>query len=154
MRQQDAETTDGFSLVEMLVALAIIGLAAAIALPSVSSRKTQTPDRLVTQVAHLAQTARLRAMSSGMPTEVIIDITQNHLRLDPGGENLSLPDHITMAAVVGRDAQTTADIGRIVFFPNGGATGGEITLGETTGRKASLRVHWLTGAVKSINDVR
>lgn len=149
-----ADREDGFSMVEMLVVLTIIGVASAIALPNLMPRSVNSPERQTAAAMQLAQTARMRAISSGKPVSIVIDSQSNDVRLEPGTEVLKLPPSISMEAVVGRDSKTTVDRGSITFFTNGGATGGQITFGDKSGRRSALRVDWLTGAMKEIDDAR
>ena len=154
MTRLSTDRANGFSMVEMLVVLAIIGLAAAIALPNLMPRGAQSLERLTAAAMQLVQTARLRAISSGNSVAVVIDVKSNGIRLEPGSQMLELPPNIAMEAVVGRDSGTTVDRGTIAFFPNGGATGGQITFVDSLGRGSALRVEWLTGAVKEVDDAR
>ncbi|MBV7518877.1 GspH/FimT family pseudopilin [Ensifer sp. ENS12] len=154
MTRKPADHDNGFSIVEMLVVLAIIGLAAAIALPNLLPRRGQRPELIAAAAMQLAQTARLRAVSSGSSVSVVIDVAQNLLKLEPGVQMLTVPPGVAMEAIVGRDSTTTVDRGSIVFFPNGGSTGGQITFGDSSGRSSVLRVDWLTGSLKEIGNER
>jgi general secretion pathway protein H len=152
MTPQQADNANGFSIIEMLVVLAIIALSAAIALPGLTLWKAPTSQRLASAATQLTQTARLRAITSGTPTAVIIDITKSILRLEPGNELIKLPPGISVSAVVGKDMRTTVERGSIMFFANGGATGGKIAFTDASGHATELHVHWLTGAITGAAD--
>ena len=97
----------GFTLIEMLVVLALIALVAALALPRLGSPTSLTShEQLRSALAALAD-ARSAALTSGRTQAV-----------EP--------------AALGTKARYAADIGssaRIIFYPDGSSSGGTLTLG-------------------------
>ena len=73
----------GFTLVEMLVVLTVLLLAATAIAPSLVSMK-QTSDRreTIAAIKRLAETARERAVSSGQTTQVIYDETTKQFQIE------------------------------------------------------------------------
>ena len=131
---------DGFTLIEVLVVLTIIALAAAIAAPRFDFLKGALMRRDAAGLLSDLKTLREDAMYSG---------TQTSLRLTRGGYLIE-PARVARALwggeAVSIDARPRWDGGEskdIVFFPDGSSTGGEVTLGDAT-RKIVFTVDPLT----------
>lgn len=135
----------GFTLVEMLVVLAILGVTLAISLPYAARGgagfKLRADARLL---ASKLREARERALSTRRPASV-------EILLDPPGLSLAGEPPLRFAAAKQVTVVSARGVGEgdhpvILFEPTGGATGGLVQL--TSGsRRINLRVGWLTGAI-------
>ena len=136
----------GFSLVEMLVVLAILGLAVGIGAPSIggifpSHRLNAAAEALAGEIALL----RIEAQRTGRPTSLAFDEeTRRFLSTRPGAPTLAMPEWQVMV-----EAGTPARVGpgEIRFLPDGGSTGARITLSGSGGTRL-LVVSRATGAVR------
>ena len=121
-------TQRGFTLVELLVALTIVALMAAVALPNLSSLLRPDIDRTTRRVALAIRDHRTAAMRSGR----LVNLTAEQLTsLLPAG-----------TAIASDELGETG----LVFLPTGGSTGGRIVLAASDGRRA-VNIDWLTGRV-------
>jgi general secretion pathway protein H len=142
----------GFTLLELLVVLAIIGLVLAIVPPNLmkgSGAQTLKADtRLV--VSGL-QYARTRAISLNVPVALVIDSQTRRLSIDGKQQIGNLSASTELSALNGQRVWQTGAETAIHFLPDGGSTGGEILLSyhETRYR---LSVNWLTGAVTTSRE--
>ena len=117
------EAERGFTLIEMLVVLTVLGLAAA-----VMATQSGGADRFARERSALAfraaiDAARRDARSSGRPAIV-----------RPAG----IDDRARIAGAV------FAHSGMLAFYPDGSSSGGMIMLGD----RPLLTIEWLTGEVR------
>lgn len=130
----------GFTLIEMLVALAILGLATAV-VAGFLPRNHATLD-LTAAADGLADTLRgasARAMARQVPVMFTASADGHGYALD--GATAQLPPDVTILLPA-----------PIRFAPDGSASGGEARLAAGS-RMRVLRVDWLTGQV-SVADAR
>ena len=136
----------GFSLVEMLVVLALIALTLTLSLPySQSSGLHRRLSAEAQMVAARLRETRSLALSSRQPQYLVIDVEHRAIR-GPGHQ-----PNIVLEAVQNVILTTADDLivdrqGAIGFFPDGRATGGAITL-ERDKAKRIVSVNWLTGSI-------
>ncbi len=110
----------GFTLLEMLVVLAITGLIAGLLYPQIETARFAVRQRLVReQVAAGIAAARSAAMRSGAPVALSAD---THALVIAGSRRIV----VTSTDPLSIRPQT------ILFYPDGSTTGGRLTLG--TGR--------------------
>jgi general secretion pathway protein H len=140
------EGTAGFSLVEMLVVLAILGLAVGIGAPSLggivpSRRLNAAAEAIVGEIALL----RIEAQRTGRAMSLAFDEeTRRFVSARPGAPVLAMPEWRVLV-----ETGTSARVAprEIRFLPDGGSTGARITLSGSGGTRI-LVVGRATGAVR------
>ena len=140
-----AKPAGGFTLVELLVVLAIAGLVLAVAVPT-SMRffdSMQTRQAARTTMAMLVA-ARERALSSGRPQDVMVRPATGELWSEE--REYEIPGSLRVT-VHGAAELNHADVGVIRFYPEGGASGGGIDLRRRDGDGTAINVDWLVGRV-------
>lgn len=132
--------TDGFALIEVTLALVLIALLAALALPGLV-RSTGAGALRVTemQVSALLRDARTAAITTGAATAAVVDRRGRTVRAAAIGAAVALPS----------GTAARLEPAAIRFFADGRSSGGTLTLATATTR-ATIAVSPDTGAV----DVR
>jgi len=139
-----ADATAGFTLVEMLVVLAIMALVAAIAAPGlVSNYRTKNVETLASEITMRLRLSRTSAIASARPKQVVVDLGARVIRF---GERdiVTLPDDVKMTVVTGQETVVAGRQTVLTFLPDGSASGMDIAL-QQKGRTARIAVNWLTG---------
>jgi general secretion pathway protein H len=121
-RRDAAPASAGFTLIELVVVLAIVGMALAMAVPLVGKRLPGAALAVATtEIRDALRSARSTAIAQDRPVV---------FRGDAGGGYWLDRRHYALG-----DTRVTTEGGtRIAFFPSGGASGGRIVLTSTAGR--------------------
>jgi general secretion pathway protein H len=135
----------GFTIVELLVAITIIGLVLAVAVPS-SMRSYQSMQyrSAVTDVISILTSARHAAVNQGTAQDVKINTVTGELRL--GTTVKFLPSDINVV-VHSVGELNEGNVGVIRFYPEGGSSGGGVDLELPTRSAVRINVDWLMGRV-------
>jgi general secretion pathway protein H len=146
MNRRDG-SQDGFTLIEAVCAMAIIGLIAAVLLPNIP-RQTSRPrlEAYAIQVATLLKADRNAAIGKRQVVATLIDAPSRLLRSGATGEVLRVPDDVRVDSVLPRSCNDRAVGGEIDFFPSGMSCGGVIGLSRGDSG-FEVQVNWLTGKV-------
>ena len=137
----------GVTLLELLIVLSIMAIVAAMVVPmfggGVSTGELKGAAR---QVAAGLRLARSEALATRQETRVVLDLERRTFKADPEPREHALPSAIELKLFTAQSDLVSDRVGAIRFFPDGGSTGGRITLavGE---RKYDVDVDWLSGRV-------
>jgi general secretion pathway protein H len=137
----------GFSLLELLVVLAIIGLILAL-VPGFMLRDQPGlgVDVSAREIADALRQARSHAMVQNRDQLFTLDTEQRLFRIGGQRAPVQMNRNIEVTFQTARSETIGETIGQIRFFPDGSATGGRIglTLGD---QHVEVVVDWLTGLV-------
>lgn len=140
---------DGFTLLEMMVVLAVMGMLAALSLPHLRLTGPDAATAARDLAAALTGT-RVEALAAGRPARFTIDLASGHYTAPTAGKGGpiegAVPPGLSFRLITARE-EARASTGTITFFPDGGATGGEFLL-TGRGRDARVEIDWLTGAIR------
>ena len=148
----DLERCAGFTLIEVIVTLAILGLALVI----VVGYKAPWSSGLglkgtASELASQLRLARSTAIASNRPVAFDLDVTDHLYRVGTGATR-RLPANLSIKLLTISGESRDANVGDIRFNPDGSSTGGRIALADGKQRVA-VGVDWLTGRV-SVADLR
>jgi general secretion pathway protein H len=139
--------TRGVSLLEMLLVVGLIAiagtLAAMVLTGGLDGMRLRSSSK---EIAAELRYTRAQAIATGQPQLFTID-PRAHRWQAPNDRDGEIPSSLAVNFTGAREAQVRAGEGGILFFPDGGSTGGRVQL---QAKKAAWRIDvaWLTGEVK------
>ena len=137
----------GVTLVELLVVLMLMAIIAAIAIPmlgpGVSNAELRSAAR---QVAAGLRMARDDAVATRTDTRLTLDLEHRTFQIERDPRVHALPRELEMKLFTAQSDIVDEHVGAIRFYPDGGSTGGRVTLSAGE-RKFDVDVDWLTGRV-------
>jgi general secretion pathway protein H len=145
----------GFTLLELMVVLVIVSLlAVAIGGSAGTFFSTMEYRDAVRELSSAAKKARLQSRSQGKPIDLVVDPTLNRFALTEQPERLVASDYkmlakdLSIGLVFAAEISPGANRGAIRFYPEGGSSGGEISIQRPSGAGTRLVVDWLIGDVQ------
>lgn len=143
----------GFTLVELLVVIAImgvmlwlIGVGARPVSPAAHARSAAQ------EISAALRTARSTALMSNRSVAFTLDLAMPAYQWGAQPAR-PLPPDIKLALMTGRDQVVSDNRGRIRFDPDGGSTGGRVSI-NGGGQLWMVGVDWLSGRVSVVHNAR
>ena len=137
----------GVTLIELLVVLTLMAILAAIAVPllgpGVSNAELKSSAR---KVAAGLRMARDDAVATRTDTRLVLDLEHRTFQIERDAHVHALPRELEMKLFTAQNDIVSEHVGAIRFYPDGGSTGGRVTLAAGE-RKFEIDVDWLTGRV-------
>ncbi len=136
----------GYTLVEMLVVLVLLGLATAISLPyATTTGRAQKLDATASQLAALFRQAQTIAYVTNRNVEVSFMRDSRKWLVNDASPQLQLEQSLTVTALTVAGQVNEKKIS-YRFFPTGGSSGGRVIL-QASENQVAVDLNWLTGAV-------
>jgi general secretion pathway protein H len=138
----------GFALIELLCVLAIIGLLAAIMLPSIPVATSRTKlEGFAVQTAALLKEDRNAAVARQARVTTRVESATRSIRSGASGRTIRIPADVVMEATLASRCADRIAGNSVDFFPSGMSCGGTIFLSRP-GIGLEIRVNWFTGTVE------
>jgi general secretion pathway protein H len=151
-RAKAAQGQRGFALIEILCVLAVIGLLAAIILPSIPRATSRAKlESCAVEAAALLKADRTAALRRQVQVTTEVDAATRSMRSGVTGRTIRFPADVALDAYLARRC-ADRNVGRSIdFFPSGMSCGGTIALARP-GFGYEVRVNWLTGGVEIVQQ--
>jgi general secretion pathway protein H len=141
----------GFSLIELMVVLAILGLAYALVPPLFSGAHASAELKGATrQIAAGLRQARLYAVTRRTEAVLSLDVEQRAFTLSGDPRTYRLPRQVHLKLVTAQREVIGDTVAAIRFYADGSSNGGRVTL-DSGERSFDVDVNWLTGRVAILN---
>ena len=138
----------GFTLIEVLIAFAIVGASVVIAIPLLGTGASQQLLRsTASQLASGARLTRAAAVGGAGERALVLDLERRQWRIDGIAPPAAIPSRLTLEVSVPESERSGPAERRIRFLPSGGSSGGTIVLRDGS-RQAVVVVDWLTGGAR------
>ena len=141
----------GFTLLELMVVLAIAAVMMTIVPPMISralpGAELKSASR---QLAAGLRMARNQALVSRRDARLILDLEKHRFEITGRKRSHSIPESLKIDLLTVESERLGDDRAGIRFFPEGGSTGGRITLTQGS-RALGVDVDWLTGKVRILD---
>jgi general secretion pathway protein H len=148
MPRRNAEA--GFTLIEAVCVLAIIGLVAALVLPAIPRATSQ--ERLAgyaVEVAALLKGDRIAAIRNHAQVATSLDAERRIVISGATASVVEIPADVSFQALLAQRCGDRLVGATIDFFPSGESCGGVIAIARQ-GVGYQIRVNWLTGGVEVV----
>ena len=138
----------GFTLIELVVVLVLIGISLAIVAPNIAKGLQDREVRgAALSLAARARDLRSQALFEGIPQQLVVNLPQSSYSVARTKE-FQLPADVKFVSVEGGES-VDRDTKRFYFFPNGSSLGGEIVLADSEKAISYLiRLEPLTGKIE------
>ena len=137
----------GFTIIELLVVMVIMALAYTLASPMISSGVSGAELKAsARQIAAGLRKARSDAISRRQESVLTLDLASRQFQLTGDARVYRLPPSVAVKVFTAQSELVGGTAGAIRFFPDGGSTGGRITL-SANARNYDVDINWLTGQV-------
>jgi general secretion pathway protein H len=151
-RQSDMTTGGerGFTLVELLVVIAILGVMLSLVGMGARPVSPATHARGAAQeISAALRQARSTALMHNRSVSFTLDLAGPAYRWGDETPH-TLPKDLKLALMTGRDQVVSENEGRIRFDPDGGSTGGRVSI-NGGGQLWQVGVDWMSGRVSVVH---
>jgi len=137
----------GFSLLELLIVLMLMAIIAAVTLPIFGPGVSTTDlKRAAREIAAGLRLAHSQAIAQRAEAILELDVAARAFRVPPDPRLHTMPEGIELKLFTAQRDLISDQVGAVRFFPDGGSTGGRITLAAGE-RRFDVDIDWLTGRV-------
>ncbi len=150
------DSTRGFTLLEILLVLTIIGMASVLIIPNLSTLESRSFSTQVRELTALLNHGRRMAVVSGQPaaTTLVTGIDQQAKELKPPRNSVGTweSQNTTVEFIDSTGTETLVEtLLAVTFFPEGGSTGGIIRLSQDE-QEINISVDPFSGRVAILED--
>ena len=141
----------GFTLLEMVCVLALIGMMAAVLLPLIPRQTSRARlQAYALQAAAVLKEDRNAAIRQGTAVATLVDAGSRLIRSGATAAFIRIPEDVRFEALLPRSCNHREALSTINFFASGMSCGGAIALTRLD-VGYEVRVNWLTGRIEIVS---
>lgn len=141
-------TSQGFTLIELLIVISIMAIATFFIAPRLSNQRDINDISFVaSDIQSKLLLAKSNSVAKNKPVNFTLNTENRFYKIDED-DQAYIPERIHIEFLLGSTLASSSSAGNIIFFPDGTATGGKITLNQDE-KTQVIEVHWLTGKVSN-----
>jgi general secretion pathway protein H len=108
-------------------------------------KRNASPEAISQEIAGMVLDTRLKALRSGGPARMKIDLGARVIKADALTAALTLPEALAIEVTVSKEVMRPGATADIVFLPDGSSSGAHLEIRADRGLTAILDINWLTG---------
>jgi general secretion pathway protein H len=144
----------GFTLLEMVCVLAIVGLLAAVLLPAIPRQTSRSRlEAYAIEAATLLKADRNAAIRRRLEVATQVDAGSRSVRSGASGQTVRVPEDVRFEALLPQTCNNRPVVASISFFASGMSCGGVIALTHLDAGY-EIRTNWLTGRIEVVPSGR
>jgi len=154
MAMRAARPDAGFTLLELTVVLVVASLLFMVGGPSLSAMQDSMDYRSAVRDLYSGiKKGHRQALATGSPVDLLIDADNNRFALTANPQSIqeeaftALAEELQIEVTYAQEMSPGNGWAAIRFFPEGGASGGDIRILRPTGVGVELQVDWLLADV-------
>lgn len=142
-----AAASRGFTILELLLVLLLLGLAYGLAAPMLTAGANTLEAKTASrQLAAGLRKARGIAATERREAVLLLDVEERSFSVTGDPKTYPLPKKLDLSLFTAETERVGGSRGAIRFYPDGSSTGGRITVAAGSNRQM-VDVDWLTGRV-------
>ena len=154
MNKRIVGAQDGFTLIEMVCVMAIIGLLAAVMMPSFPRQTSRSRlESYAMETASVLKADRNAAIRHGVEVTTQVDAGSRSIRSGATSTAIRVPDDVRFDTLLPENCNNRPVFASVSFFASGMSCGGVITLSRLDSG-FEIRVNWLTGKIEVVTRSR
>ena len=144
--------SDGFTLLELIIVMVIIAIGSSLVFVRVGkSVATRRNKSFAYELISLCKTARRLAIERGMPISFYISGDKRQCWIDDTGMSIDVPEEMLVEGE--RVSAFDNGVYGFSFYPDGSASGGELTLSVAGSTLCTVKVDVITGTISAAGSV-
>lgn len=137
----------GFTLLEMLVVVAILALTVTLSIPLIGRPNERLhTEQTARDMASMLKAARSEAARTGQNKQFVLDLSSHDFWRDGADNRTAFKKDMPVIMTAALSGETMKLRGAVTFHPDGSSSGARIVIGHGDEQQI-IEVDWLTGSI-------
>ena len=149
-RSRFAARARGFTLLELVLVLAVMAIGAALVVPALINPTRSEVRSVAADVIRALRLSREHAINDQAQAVLALDTVQGRVMPPAGVDRVVEAKQVELSLITARSEVIDEGLGQIRFFPDGSSTGGRVSVSRD-GATLHIDVDWLTGRIRAFD---